>query len=647
MKDQSSKQQYRYPGVTPFTTKQSHIFFGREQEIQQLHQLIRRQPLVVLYGKSGLGKSSLINAGLIPKILEDEVYAPVVIRFGAWTANTDASPIGITKDLLKEGFEKETFLSKLIPGDDSLWFRAKNRQLNGGGKPILIFDQFEELFSYPNIEIAGFQQEIAELLHSSIPLRFRRKLESSTDLSDEDEDRLETPLDARILFAIRSDRLHLMDRLKDYLPNILRHTYDLKALRVEDAKTAITLPAQMEGDFQTPPFRYTDEALGKLVDFLKEEEASKEKEPRVEGILIQMLCEHYERNQVEKEGLLSLGISQIGDPNKVVLNYYDEKIKDLPADNRLAARRLIEDGLVSEGEGMRLSLHEAFIFQEYQVTKRLLEKLVDNRLLRSEPFLRGGYTYELSHDRLVPAVIDARTIRRAAEAEKERQAEALRLKKQAEQERKEKEKAKRQLRTVRGLLVFAIIALLSAVAGLLYANNQRSVAEKSEKESLRLFKENQRKDSLNRVERLNRYLAEAKSLQDQGIYDQAIDKYEFAKEFTEDTIAINETIAACRQAAGNRERFDELMQEAQRLTSASNYNRAIQGYQEASELQVDPSALRLELNKLKGILEDEATKAKRSADALSYDKKAADNYQAQERRYRQYISQIDNLLRGI
>ena len=178
MKDQSSKQQYRYPGVTPFTTKQSHIFFGREQEIQQLHQLIRRQPLVVLYGKSGLGKSSLINAGLIPKILEDEVYAPVVIRFGAWTANTDASPIGITKDLLKEGFEKETFLSKLIPGDDSLWFRAKNRQLNGGGKPILIFDQFEELFSYPNIEIAGFQQEIAELLHSSIPLRFRRKLES-------------------------------------------------------------------------------------------------------------------------------------------------------------------------------------------------------------------------------------------------------------------------------------------------------------------------------------------------------------------------------------------------------------------------------------------------------------------------------------
>jgi formylglycine-generating enzyme required for sulfatase activity len=69
---------------------------------------------------------------------------------------------------------------------------------------------------------------------------------------------------------------------------------------------------------------------------------------------------------------------------------------------------------------MRLSLHEAFIAQEYGVGKALLEALVDSRLLRAEPFLRGGYTYELSHDRLMPAVAEARSARKQEELRLER-----------------------------------------------------------------------------------------------------------------------------------------------------------------------------------------------------------------------------------
>lgn len=72
--------QYRYPGVTPFATGQRHIFFGRQQEIEALHRLIRREPLVALYSKSGLGKSSLLNAGIVPACIDEGIYTPLVIR---------------------------------------------------------------------------------------------------------------------------------------------------------------------------------------------------------------------------------------------------------------------------------------------------------------------------------------------------------------------------------------------------------------------------------------------------------------------------------------------------------------------------------------------------------------------------------------
>jgi hypothetical protein len=187
-----------------------------------------------------------------------------------------------------------------------------------------------------------------------------------------------------------------------------------------------------------------------------------------------MLCEHYEKKVVEATQIHQLDLPQIGNPKTIVSQYYQEKLDALDTPQRQTARTLIEDGLVSKGEdGMRLSLHESFIEQEYQVNAPLLERLVNSRLLRSEPFLRGGYTYELSHDRLLPAVIAAREARQAEEAELARQAEAERLRAEAEVERLEKEKAKRQLRLVRGLLGLAVVALL--VAGYFAWNaNQRT-----------------------------------------------------------------------------------------------------------------------------------------------------------------------------
>ncbi len=75
---------YRYPGTRPFYDNEidRRLFFGRNKETRLLLHETLTAPLVVLFGKSGLGKTSLVNAGLNQK-LRDRGFVPLKIRFNA------------------------------------------------------------------------------------------------------------------------------------------------------------------------------------------------------------------------------------------------------------------------------------------------------------------------------------------------------------------------------------------------------------------------------------------------------------------------------------------------------------------------------------------------------------------------------------
>jgi len=85
----SDVKKYRYPGVSPFSKDQSEIFFGRDKDVDFLRTLVELQDLVVLFSKSGLGKSSLVNAGIVPQIIEKGEFNPILIRFGSYIENKD------------------------------------------------------------------------------------------------------------------------------------------------------------------------------------------------------------------------------------------------------------------------------------------------------------------------------------------------------------------------------------------------------------------------------------------------------------------------------------------------------------------------------------------------------------------------------
>ncbi len=510
-----NKTQPRYPGAQPFETYQSRIFFGRDKDVAALCRKVRQEPLTVLYSKSGMGKSSLLNAGVIPSIEQSGEYRTLRIRFNAFDKEAPLEgqlmPDVRCREILRGGKSNlSTFLDKLVENEATIWHDLKEQQLlalqeNEKGekvplKILLLFDQFEELFTYPPEAVLAFRKQLAEALYTPLPSRYWDMLElygkDEGPLTEDQQALLQKPLDLRVVMAIRQDRMHLLGQLSDYLPSVSKTWYELRPLNLQQAKQAVTEPAALAGNYLSTPFQYEAGALDKMLDFLTE----KGTEP-IESTQLQIVCNSIELKAVA-HSLKVILPADVGDLDAVIENYYLEKIATVgDEEEQLAARRLVEDGLVYEEEERRLSLYEGLILKVYGIATQTLRKLVDSHLLRAEPSLHGGYTYELSHDTLVAPVLKAKAKRkederleaeREAQKRKEAELEALRLKAEEERRRAEEERQMREnaeynerrakQRTRLAIFVSLVALILAFVAVWSYgqANHAKKVAIQNE-----------------------------------------------------------------------------------------------------------------------------------------------------------------------
>ena len=448
----------RYPGVQPFATNQEHIFFGRDEDIENLYDLILLEPLVLLFGKSGYGKSSLLNAGILPKFHklekdDPDYFIPIVIRFGAYVeGQNDNSPIQVIEQKLAETHSKQTQNQYLdaLNIEPSLWTTFKAQQDEGHSRFLLVFDQFEELFSYPLEQQKAFKTQLAELIYARVPQKVR---DAAVDLSTEDNQRLRDPLQVKAVFAIRSDRLSFLDQLSDALPAILLKRYELKPLRKEQATKAVVAPAMLQNDaFSSPPFSYTPETLEVLFHHLTAKEGTHAQ--GVEAFILQIVCQYIEREirlghiqTTNEKGIIEVQPGQLPDMTNIYEAYYKRQLSALPEGQQKAAKLIIEEGLLSfneeSGEARRLSVDGRSLLDRYkgqQVDQSILDLLVNVFLLRREPNTTGGFNYEISHDTLLKPIARSRQESRAAEKPAWRPSPGLRQKPKPGQNKSEEKK---------------------------------------------------------------------------------------------------------------------------------------------------------------------------------------------------------------
>ena len=505
----------RYPGVQPFATNQEHIFFGRDEDIENLYELILLEPLVLLFGKSGYGKSSLLNAGILPlfqKLDQDdpEYFIPLIIRFGAYVkGENDHPPLKVIAQKLADVHTKQAQNHYLdtLDIEPSLWKTFKAQQDKGHSRFLLVFDQFEELFSYPSEQQKAFKTQLAELMYARVPQKVR---DAAAGLSNEDNQRLREPLQVKSVFAIRSDRLSFLDQLSDALPAILQKRYELKPLRKDQATKAVVEPAMLlDEDFSAPPFRYTPAALETLFQQLAAKEGSHTQ--GIEAFILQIVCQYIEREvrlghiQTRNDlGMIEVQPGQLPDLTNIYEAYYKTQLSALPKGQQKAAKLIVEEGLLSlneeSGEARRLSVDGRSLldrFKGQQVNQSILDQLVNVFLLRREPNTTGGFNYEISHDTLLKPIARSRQESRAAEAarleaiarteaeakaraEQQRREEAERLQQLAEQNARTA-----QIRTRTAILV-ATLALIAAGLAIYFfftASTAQRIAEKAQQEA--------------------------------------------------------------------------------------------------------------------------------------------------------------------
>lgn len=219
-----------YPGPRPFEQEEQKLFFGREREARELLSLVIAHRAVLLHAQSGAGKTSLLNAGLIPLLTREEFEVLPIARVrgfkfedisireipNIYVFNTLMSWAGDVKDT-------KPFIFRSIVG----FLKERGHLMDKYEQPlprIIIFDQFEELFtSYLGRwkEREGFFSQVDEALKDDHLLR--------------------------VLFVIREDFLASLDSYSDLLPERLSTRYRLERLRREAACLAVEGPLRNTG----------------------------------------------------------------------------------------------------------------------------------------------------------------------------------------------------------------------------------------------------------------------------------------------------------------------------------------------------------------------------------------------------------------
>ena len=396
-------------GLESYTEAQSDIFYGRTEEIDRLTNLVKANTLTIVFGKSGTGKTSLLNAGVFPPLRKDYCL-PFRIRLEF--NNNSPDLITQIKNILISEINKYGFKVESYPASETLWEYFHNEQLWKSVTPILIFDQFEEIFTlakkndrFTNTELAPFWEELADLIENSIPEKLREKFLNDKENIDYSYKKQKI----KILFAFREEFLPEFESITAKIPSIQYSRFRLMPMNGNQAYEVITKTWKNNID--------TAQA-DKIVGFFSKEDGTNKAYDvmEIEPSLLSQVCSYIDKekniqggakisaeflNKYPKEIILrSIYNEVLTESNNAVNSNKNEVEKIAKPVNEFVEDKLITD----EGYRTKYALN-----QQDEKIKPGIE------VLKSKYFLRDdGKSIELTHDVLVPVIKNDREKRRKA-----------------------------------------------------------------------------------------------------------------------------------------------------------------------------------------------------------------------------------------
>lgn len=387
-------------GLESYNESNSNIFFGRDEEIQQLSSDIFHNVQTVIYGPSGTGKTSIIRAGIF-KVARESGYFPIYIRLShdgdskqqkdyykqiIDSIESEASFHDIDIERIVQYVKREN--ENNVCG--SLWEYLHCNEFwtkeNYPITPLIVIDQFEELFTLckDRSKQLDFFEQISDLCDNRLPMYIKEYV------NNRDNERVEYSESAnyRFVISLREDFLARLEELAENIPALRRNRFSLQSINDEQALDIITKPS---------PGLVSEDVAIKIIECVTRKKHGKDfclhdgADIPVEPAILSLFCAELDKKRCER-GSDVISENLIGEfGENIIKDFYLSCLKELSADKI----EFLEKGLLTD-DGFRDNIALQNV-KNNGFTDDEISNLTDRRLVRIEEW-DGTKRIEFTHD---------------------------------------------------------------------------------------------------------------------------------------------------------------------------------------------------------------------------------------------------------
>ena len=448
-----------YVGLQPFEDGDREFFFGRERDQRIIISNLLASPLTILYGSSGVGKSSVLMAGVVPQLRRDRPRTPVVV-FRDWADGEFQSALTrlCIEAVWKPGVNQPK-PAESLPFDEILRACAEAAHET----VLVLFDQFEEYFLYHP--------------KSPDPRSFEAQFARAVNRDD---------VDVGFLIALREDGLSKLDRFQERIPNLMSNRLRLEHLDPAGAADAIRKPLAVwnrKHATRQSLVSIEDDLVSELIRQVKIGQAAagrhggsgvaRAEEGYIEAPFLQLVMVRLwaEEMGAGSNALRRETLDRLEGAMEIVRTHLDDVMGRLEPASQAVCATFFDRLVTPTGSKVACSTDDLVRWAGDLAGQvpGVLESLSRDRILRTvaaPPDNPEATRYEIFHDVLAPAILEWRRVYVADEERKQAVAQA---REQAE---------KRALRRWR--VVLATMTAI-AVAGWMFATWEELRSEANQK----------------------------------------------------------------------------------------------------------------------------------------------------------------------
>ncbi|WP_428267553.1 protein kinase domain-containing protein [Haliangium sp.] len=382
-----------YRGLLSFQERHRELFFGRDSDVRRITAQVRDKPFVLLVGESGVGKSSLALAGVLPRLRDDGLgtarrwevhsmvpgrhplssFARVLVYAGTSSVEglgEDATePAAAWPPVLASTASVEEIVAQIRDGRyEAVVHSLCNRLVAERVGVVLFIDQLEELFTVGD---PGEAESMQQLLAFLIEQRFQC---------------------VRVVAAVRADHLAELADTSALGPLLQDHIHLVRSLDADGIRSAIVEPARATG------VCFESEALVQQI-------VNSTMHARGGMPLLQFsLAELWEARDPARSMITQQSLVRVGGVAGALAQYADEVLDSLTPEKQHAARHILLKLVVLHRRASARRTQDDLV-GENPLGREVLELMVRRRLVVSygEPLMDGTLSYSIAHEALLTA----------------------------------------------------------------------------------------------------------------------------------------------------------------------------------------------------------------------------------------------------